>query len=780
MATSLKSYATPTPALYFAFLLFSFFLFHTATVQAASNAPLTKQPPKQQKIGKFTAELNQLLSRYRRASSGEQTQLEQQLNAIATERQQLLAEVVEFDPQTVLKYALPAKVQKQFPARVQEKFEQWVHAQGKFEIYFEDHEEVKDSRLLFYLNQDGKRFPLSVAGDKLPIDTSGHNVRMQGVLVSKGGKPVIATHDQQLMLAADGSGDPETSSSTTELSNATGEQRAAVFLVNFQDKPADKPWSVTDIQERFFTQISNFFLENSYQQTWLSGDVLGWYTLPINSTDSCDQLAIADAADNAALADNADLSQYDRYVYVFPKNSCSWSGYAMVGGTQTSAWVNGVPYTKVPAHEIGHNFGLLHAHGLNCDGDVTDTNCVSITYGDQLDTMGAKPGHFNAFQKERLGWLNQGQTPPIVTVDQAGSYAIEHYEPTSGNAKALKIYRDIDPVTGTNRWYYIEFRQPVGEDEFIATDPYLVEENITNGVTIRLGSDNDGNSSYLLDMTPESTTLSSDFADLYDPALVSGSSYTDSAAGLTITTEHTDSQAATVYVNYDDASKTCSHADPVVDVSPIESQWVTAGTMVDFTVSVSNQDSSSCAEATFDISAAIPSAWTANNQLLSLAPGETGSAVISVTSTADTADGFYDVILTAANTNDSNYNSNITATYVVSNGSSNTAPDAVDDAVMMTTVEPVVIDVLYNDADADGDAIYISAVGNAAKGDVSVNADGTLLYTPAKNFKSSDSFTYTISDGQASDTATVTVTLQSSDDGSDNNGGGKGGGKPTK
>ncbi len=787
MTKPLKLFVTPSSALIFAFVFISFILFYAANIQAAPTSPDINQ--QRHKIAKLTAELNRLLQSYRHASSDEQIQIEQQLTHVASERQLLLGQVVKTEPQTVLRYALPDKVQQQFPDGVKQKFERWVHAQGELEVFFEDHEQVKNNRLQFYLKQEHKRFELSVAGDHHHKATSGQSVHVQGVLVNTGEKAIIATSEEQLMLAAGGSGDPDTSSAPATLEYTTGEQRTAVFLINFQDTPGNKPWSVADMNQRFFTQINNFFLENSYQQTWLTGDILGWYTLPVNSTDSCDQWGMADAADAIATANNVDLSQYDRYVYIFPNNSCSWSGFATVGGTQTRAWVNGVPYSKVPAHEIGHNFGLLHAHGLNCEGDVTDTNCVSITYGDQLDTMGAQPGHFNAFEKERLGWLNQSQTPPIVTVEQAGSYAIEHFESTSANAKALKIYRDIDPATGSNRWYYIEFRQPVGEDQFIVTDPYLNDANISKGVIVRLGSDNDGNSSYLLDMTPESTTFSGNFADLYDPALVAGNSYTDSATGLSITTEHTDSQSATVYVSFNGGgggSPSCSYANPQLSISPIESQWVAAGSQVDFTVNVTNQDSSSCDTSRFDITSALPSGWSANTPQISLAPGQSGSAVLSVTSGTEAVDGFYELPVTVTNSNQADYSQSQTVSYVVSDGSANTAPDAANDDAVMTTVEPIVIDVLFNDSDADNDPIYISAVGSAAKGDVSVNANGTLLYTPAKRFKDSDSFSYTISDGQASDTATVSLSLQSSGDSSEGdnttkgggNGGGKGGGKP--
>lgn len=788
MTKHLKLFSATPSAFFFAFILFSLILLHTASLQAAPKSTDSNQ--QRQQIAKLTAELNRLLQSYRQASSDQQPQIAQQLETIASERQQLLSEVVSDDPQTILKYALPAKAQKQFPENVQQKFEQWVHAQGELEIYFEDYEKAENNRLRYFLKQDSKRFELAVAGDKMPATRSGLPVFVEGVMLNKGNKPVIATSDEQLMLAAGGSGDPNTSTAPDALDYTFGEQRTAVFLVNFQDNPGEKPWTKAEIHDRFFTEVSQFFLETSYQQTWLTGDVYGWYTLPINSTDTCSSLDIGDAADAAAIANNVDLSQYDRYVYVFPTSSCGWSGIATVGGLQTRAWVNNAPYSKVPAHEMGHNLGLLHSQGLNCQGDVLNTNCAFVTYGDQLDTMGAKPGHYNAYQKERLGWLNQSNTPPLLTVDQAGSYAIELMETTTANAKALKIFKDIDPANGESRWYYVEFRQPVGEDQFISYS--LDEANITNGVTIRLGTDHKADSSFLLDMTPDSDTSISQHTDLKDAALVSGKSYTDADTGLTITTEYTDSQTATVNVSYGGGSggSACTHANPAITVSPSQSQWVKAGSQVNFTLSVTNQDNSSCSTSTFVMSAALPAGWSANSPQLSLQPGQSGSAVVSVTSATDAADGFYDIVLTASNQSQPSYSADTTATYVVSNGSSNSAPDAVNDNVTMSSTAPIVINVLSNDSDPDADPIYISALGSAAKGDVSVNADGTVLYTPAKRFKDTDSFSYTISDGEANDTATVNLTLQASSGGTDtsgggtggngNGGGGKGGGKPAK
>ena len=59
---------------------------------------------------------------------------------------------------------------------------------------------------------------------------------------------------------------------------------------------------------------------------------------------------------------------------------------------------------------------------------------------------------------------------------------------------------------------------------------------------------------------------------------------------------------------------------------------------------------------------------------------------------------------------------------------------------------PVIIAVLANDSDPDGDTLSITAVKQGASG--SVSTDGTTVtYTPGASFASSDTFTYTISDG---------------------------------
>jgi hypothetical protein len=71
----------------------------------------------------------------------------------------------------------------------------------------------------------------------------------------------------------------------------------------------------------------------------------------------------------------------------------------------------------------------------------------------------------------------------------------------------------------------------------------------------------------------------------------------------------------------------------------------------------------------------------------------------------------------------------------------------------------VTIPVLANDTDVDGDALTVSGVCGASNGTVTTDG-GSVTYTPASNFNGTDSFSYTIEDGNGgSATATVTVTV---------------------
>jgi VCBS repeat-containing protein len=93
----------------------------------------------------------------------------------------------------------------------------------------------------------------------------------------------------------------------------------------------------------------------------------------------------------------------------------------------------------------------------------------------------------------------------------------------------------------------------------------------------------------------------------------------------------------------------------------------------------------------------------------------------------------------------------------------NHAPVAVDDD-SYTTLQDTALNVpapgvLVNDSDPDGDVLSASVVAAPSHGSVSLNTNGSFVYTPAGGYSGTDSFIYAASDGQLSATATVTITV---------------------
>ncbi|HCH2268640.1 TPA: tandem-95 repeat protein [Vibrio parahaemolyticus] len=119
-----------------------------------------------------------------------------------------------------------------------------------------------------------------------------------------------------------------------------------------------------------------------------------------------------------------------------------------------------------------------------------------------------------------------------------------------------------------------------------------------------------------------------------------------------------------------------------------------------------------------------------------------------------------------------NYHGTDSFTYIVTSGGvsesaivevnvtpANDAPVAKDDIATTQEDTAVTIDVLPNDTDVDGDKLSIESVSvPKEQGTVEV-VDGKLVFTPAENFNGDAEITYTVTDGELTDAAKVTVTV---------------------
>ena len=94
---------------------------------------------------------------------------------------------------------------------------------------------------------------------------------------------------------------------------------------------------------------------------------------------------------------------------------------------------------------------------------------------------------------------------------------------------------------------------------------------------------------------------------------------------------------------------------------------------------------------------------------------------------------------------------------------SNIMPVTQTDTAILKRNESIIIDVLENDSDADGDTLSIG-VATATFGSVTITADNKLNYQSKANFIGQDTITYSLSDGNGgTGSSTVSITVYAND-----------------
>ena len=557
-------------------------------------------------------------------------------------------------------------------------------------------------------------------------------------------------------------------SSTSYANNlAIGEQTTLVLIVNFQENPQEIPISNDEAHSLVFETVNEFYSQASQGRLWLTGEVAGTFTLPI-SNQICNDDTVASEANKMAQNAGFNLADYDRFIYLTTKTACSSEGSGSQGVTPSRANINGIFEPRVIAHELGHNFGLQHSSALDCQDGAMTGSCRVIEYGDSYDTMGNyEMGYFNAFQLENLGWL--GSQAQVVSVD--GVYAINPYEALdSSQTSVLKIPRGVDPVTGKSQWFYIEYRQPIGFDDFLNERSYkLYRQDVTEGIVVRLATDDTPKSSRLLHMKPNST-----FKQLFgnndweDPALPIGGTFVDPTSGVSITLESANGSSAQVSVLFDGNNTQCVATAPQVSITPVSNIAAQAGETLEYQLRITNQNSDNCEDVTYLPSLDVPSGWVYDANSISIASGITKDTNITVTSSSSAHSDNYNIPVQVS---ESKYNqvAQSSLSYNVES-SSETKVQAIDDSIIITEKVTTRIYQLNNDIFENNSNLNIT-INKPNKGTARLLSDGSIEYVPENKFKNSDSFSYTIDDGNSTSTAIINVSLQSSSGGNGGNGG---------
>jgi hypothetical protein len=140
-----------------------------------------------------------------------------------------------------------------------------------------------------------------------------------------------------------------------------------------------------------------------------------------------------------------------------------------------------------------------------------------------------------------------------------------------------------------------------------------------------------------------------------------GERFVDAANGITVTLAAHTTTTATAVVDL-----ACAARAPLLSLSPA-SQSAAPGAGVTYAVSVTNQDGASCGAATFALAASVPAGWAGapSPASVTLAPGATGQALFTVTSSSSTPVGSFAVSVATNDGGQPVHSASASATYAV-------------------------------------------------------------------------------------------------------------------
>ena len=437
-----------------------------------------------------------------------------------------------------------------------------------------------------------------------------------------------------------------------------GEQRTLVLIGDVLDAQVACPTdSVRDMlfaptpavldQDGTGLSVNAEYLASSYGKVSWSGQLIR-STLNIRTTDACDLSQYSATLDANALASGINVDSFPHKLYVLPPLSqCPFIGASTVGGNSTSSFSLSCTTRGLYSHELGHAIGMMHAASYYdaFTAGSGDYDNLLAEYNDYSDSMGASGWQlrgFNAPHREQMGWLPSGATR-LVT--ESGRYQLAplSIDPSAASApQVLKIPRS------EGGFVYLSYRGGQGLDKYAPSYAPMVSVH-------RYGAPTESLSGF--------TVLYATLAN----GLSGRDTFTDPVNGITVRMlsgfGSIPGAGALVDVTVQAA---CVRTRPALVVSPRD-QSGAAGGSPNYAISVTNNDAPSCPAATFSLGGAVPAGWSGglSSDVLTLAPGTSGQATLTVTSAGTSAAGTYTTHVNTSDTASVTHAASTDATYTI-------------------------------------------------------------------------------------------------------------------
>ncbi|MBI2100136.1 MAG: hypothetical protein HYT48_02230, partial [Candidatus Vogelbacteria bacterium] len=609
----------------------------------------------------LTSELRKLKDKHAAATVGgrDQQDSEQRLINISRERKIAMLKLAKENPRLFLSLALKKKDKAALPAKVQANVETETQVTGQIEVlHIDDFAKPENSHFLYSIKSGRQKLEFYSTSDLYL--SSGATVRVNGFQLDN--VVVANTSDPTAFTVTQAAPPPE----------SVGDQRTLVLLVDFPDS-GPRPFTVQQAQSAFFDGgFQDFMKEQSYNKISFTGDVYGWLTVAGDPNHSaCGATAVTQPeVTNFLATNNVNLANYDRVVFAVwhptsGAGGCSYVGkldYQINGtnyrlseswitlsqynqpslwGSQPFAWTN---LDYLLAHEVGHGLGVRHANGWDCQDQTLYGDCQHLEYGNSFDTMGGNGYslHFNAFYKEKLGWIPPAE---ILTINRDGRYIIGPLESATSTRKFAKIQPEGFATTP----FYLEYRRPIGFDANLSRPD--LEPN-QKGLMINKIIDPSSFYAYprLLDMSPTAAAWYDDTKQTVLGGQTIETTYDDPGYGLHLNVIGFASSTGVKFDAYLDPP-TCVRHQPALSSDYWPSPVAAGGSGyagADFV----NQDTPTCGATLFRANGAVPATWSYNvypEGDVSVPADSSWWSSISFSVPANTSPGAYNVSLGTTN-----------------------------------------------------------------------------------------------------------------------------------